>query len=78
MYKSLSIFKLITVTVGFGYRTTGIATTPDRAGSYVRIWSEYISHCQKDYRSKKFGKKGRIILERAVDLLVHHLESRTQ
>jgi hypothetical protein len=25
--------------VGFGYRTTGIATTPDRAGSYVRMWS---------------------------------------
>jgi hypothetical protein len=25
--------------VGFGYRTTGIATTPYRAGSYVRMWS---------------------------------------
>ena len=34
-------------TVGFGYRTTGIATPPltdtNRAGSYVRMWSGYIS-----------------------------------
>ena len=37
------------MTVGFGYRTTGIATPPitthaNRLGSYVRMWSGYISH----------------------------------
>nr|MDQ4012341.1 hypothetical protein [Thermoproteota archaeon] len=32
------VYSLSPIAVGFGYRTTGIATTPDRAGSYVRMW----------------------------------------
>jgi hypothetical protein len=40
IYTILKLHKLNKLKVGFGYRTTGIATTPDCAGSYVRM-------CQK-------------------------------